>query len=435
MIYIESAVILILTIFNGILAMSELAIVSSRRSRLETMAASGNRGARVALQLIEEPGRFLATVQIGITLVGVVAGALGSATLAIRLGQWLDGFEVVAPHGSAVAMTIIVSAITYLSLVVGELVPKRMALANPERAAANLAPAMNVISEIASPLVWLLKVSTDAVLRSVGLQKVKAATVTEEEVRSLIADGTQAGIFVPQEREMIEGVMRLADRSVDVIMTPRPDIVWLDLAESADKIATTIAGAGHSRLLVCQATVDELVGVVHARELLAPAIRDEPIDLKAHMAAVLVVPEGTPVLRTLDLFKRRKVHMAVVIDEFGTIQGVVTPADILESIAGELPEVGEEPELTIVRRDDGSWLVDGRVPVDEFEDRTKILGLREGDKHHTVAGFVLDQVGHLPKVGESFVFGRYKFEVVDMDRRRIDQVLITAASENAVTSE
>jgi putative hemolysin len=177
---------------------------------------------------------------------------------------------------------------------------------------------------------------------------------------------------------MIEGVMRLADRSVDVIMTPSPDIVWLDLAESADKIAATIAGAGHSRLLVCQETVDEPVGVVHARELLAPAIRGEPIDLKALMAAVLVVPEGTPVLRTLDLFKRRKLHMAVVIDEFGTIQGVVTPTDILESIAGELPEVGEEPELTILRRDDGSWLVDGRVPVDEFEDRMKILGLEEG---------------------------------------------------------
>jgi putative hemolysin len=435
MVYIESAVILILIVFNGVLAMSELAIVSSRRSRLDTMAASGDRGARIALELIEEPSRFLSTVQIGITLVGVMAGAFGSATLALRLGQAFNSFEIIAPHGDAVAIAIIVSAITYLSLIIGELVPKRMALANPERTAAALAPAMNMVSRIASPLVWVLTISTDAVLRGMGLQKAKAATVTEEEVRSLIAAGTQAGIFVPQEREMIEGVMRLADRSVEVIMTPRPDIAWLDLADSADDIAAAIAEAGHSRLLVCHETVDEPVGVVHARELLAPAISGEPIDLKALMAAVLVVPEGTPVLRTLDLFKRRKLHMAVVIDEFGTIQGVVTPADILESIAGELPEVGEEPELTIVRRDDGSWLVDGRVPVDEFEDRTKVLGLREGDKHHTVAGFVLDQLGHLPKVGESFVFRGYKFEVADMDGRRIDRVLITAASENAASWE
>jgi putative hemolysin len=435
MVYIESAVILILIVFNGVLAMSELAIVSSRRSRLDTMAASGDRGARIALELIEEPSRFLSTVQIGITLVGVMAGAFGSATLALRLGQAFNSFEIIAPHGDAVAIAIIVSAITYLSLIIGELVPKRMALANPERTAAALAPAMNMVSRIASPLVWVLTISTDAVLRGMGLQKAKAATVTEEEVRSLIAAGTQAGIFVPQEREMIEGVMRLADRSVEVIMTPRPDIAWLDLADSADDIAAAIAEAGHSHLLVCHETVDEPVGVVHARELLAPAISGEPIDLKALMAAVLVVPEGTPVLRTLDLFKRRKLHMAVVIDEFGTIQGVVTPADILESIAGELPEVGEEPELTIVRRDDGSWLVDGRVPVDEFEDRTKVLGLREGDKHHTVAGFVLDQLGHLPKVGESFVFRGYKFEVADMDGRRIDRVLITAASENAASWE
>jgi putative hemolysin len=433
MVYIESAVILTLMVFNGVLAMSELAIVSSRRSRLDTMAASGNRGAQVALQLIEEPSRFLSTVQIGITLVGVMAGAFGGATLALRLGQAFNSFEVIAPHGDAVAITIIVSAITYLSLIIGELVPKRMALSNPERAAAALAPAMNILSEIASPLVWLLMISTDAVLRSMGLQKAKTTTVTEEEVRSLIAAGTQAGIFVPQEREMIEGVMRLADRPVDVIMTPRPDIIWLDVADSADKIAAIIAEARHSRLLVCQETVDEPVGVVYARELLAPAIRGEPIDLEALMAPVLAVPEGTPVLRTLDLFKKRKLHMAVVIDEFGMVQGVVTPADILESIAGELPEVGEEPELTIVRRDDGSWLVDGRVPVDEFEDRTKILGLR--DEYHTVAGFVLDQLGHLPKVGESFIFRGYKFEVADMDGRRIDQVLITAVSENAIVQQ
>jgi putative hemolysin len=429
MVYMETAVILALTLFNGVLAMSELAIVSSRRSRLDAMAASGSRGARVALELIEDPSRYLSTVQIGITLIGIVAGAFGGATLAIRLGNWLNGLAIIAPHGNAVAMTFVVSAITYVSLVIGELVPKRMALANPERAAAALAPAMNALSRTALPLVWLLKTSTEAVVRSIGLQKTRTATVTEEEVRSLIANGTRAGIFVPQEREMIEGVMRLTDRSVDVIMTPRPDIVWLDQEDTIDKIAATIAEAGHSRLLICRETIDEPVGVVHARELLALALRHQSIDLKVLMVPVLAVPEGTPVLRVLDLFKKRRLHMAVVVDEFGMNKGIVTPVDVLESIAGELPEAGEELEFTIVHRPDGSWLVDGRVPVDEFEDRTGVRGLRDTGKYHTVAGFVLDQLGHLPKVGESFVFRGHKYEVMDMDGRRIDEVLVAAVPE------
>jgi putative hemolysin len=277
MVYIETAVILALTLFNGVLAMSELAIVSSRRSRLDTMAASGSRGARVALELIEDPSRFLSTVQIGITLVGIAAGAFGGATLAIRLGGWLNGLAGIAPHGNAVAMTVVVSAITYVSLLIGELVPKRMALANPERAAAALAPAMNALSRTALPLVWLLTTSTEAVVRRIGLQKARTAAVTEEEVRSLIAAGTQAGIFVPQEREMIEGVMRLADRSVDVIMTPRPDIVWLDQADTIDKIAATIAESRHSRLLICRETVDEPVGVVRAKGIAGPRA-SPPID-------------------------------------------------------------------------------------------------------------------------------------------------------------
>jgi putative hemolysin len=435
MVYTEIAVIMALTLLNGLLAMSELAIVSSRRSRLDTMVASGSRGARVALELIEDPSRFLSTVQIGITLVGVVAGAFGGATIAIRLGNWLNGLAIIAPHGNAVAMTAVVSAITYVSLVIGELVPKRVALANPERAAAALAPAMNALSSTALPLVWLLKTSTEAVVRSIGLQKAKTATVTEEEVRSLIADGTRAGIFVPQEREMIEGVMRLADRSVDVIMTPRSDIVWLGLEDSIDKIAATIAETRHSRVLICRDTIDEPVGLVHARELLAPALRRQSIDLKALMVPVLIVPEGSPVLRVLDLFKKRRLHMAVVVDEFGMNQGIVTPVDVLESIAGELPEAGEELEFTIVRRPDGSWLVDGRVPVDEFEDRTGVRGLRDAGEYHTVAGFVLDQLGHLPKVGESFVFRGHRFEVVDMDGRRVDEVLVAAVPEADPTVE
>jgi putative hemolysin len=287
---------------------------------------------------------------------------------------------------------------------------------------------MDRLSRIALPFVWLLKVSTDAVLRLFGLQKTKEATVTEEEVRSLIAAGTQAGIFVPQEREMIEGVMRLADRPVEVIMTPRPDVVWVDVTLEADEIAAIFAEERHSRLLVCRRSVDEPVGVIQARDMLVPALRGDPIDFEGLIEPVLVIPEGTSVLRAIDLFKKRGLHMAVIVDEFGMTQGIATPADVLESIAGELPEAGEELEFRIVSRGDGSWLVDGRVPVDQFEDTARIRGLRDKGDYHTVAGFMLDQLGYLPTVGESFTFQGFKFEVADMDGRRIDQVLVSAIS-------
>ena len=427
MVYVELFVVLALIVLNGALAMSEMAVVSSRRPRLDTMAAAGSRGARIALRLIDDPNRFLSTVQIGITLVGILAGAFGGATLAGRLGACLDRFPVVAPHGDALAIAIVVPAITYLSLIVGELVPKRIALANPERVAAALAPSMHALSRIAAPAVWLLRVSTEAVLGLLGLSGTRDAAVTEEEVRSMITEGTQAGIFVPQEREMIEGVMRLADRSVRAVMTARTDIVWIDIDDTRDEILRTLSQARHSRLLVCRGSTDEPVGVVHTKDLLPAVLRHETIDLAAHLTPPLVVPDRTPALRLLDLFRREGVHMAVVVDEFGSTQGVVTPTDVLESIAGELPERGEEPELALVRRDDGSWLVDGLVPIDEFEDRTGLKGLREGRDFQTVAGFVLHHLGHLPNVGEAVEVRDLKFEVMDMDGRRIDRILVSGA--------
>ena len=377
MIILELLVVLALTVFNGVLAMSELAVVSSRRARLDHMAGSGNRGARAALKLIEDPSRFLSTVQIGITLVGILAGAFSGATLADKLGDWLDTFPFIAPYGDPVGIGLVVLGITYLSLIVGELVPKRIAMTNPERVASTVAPAMNGLSRIASPAVWLLKASTDTVLRLLGLRGEKEVTVTEEEVRSLITEGTQAGIFAPQEREMIEGVMRLADRSVRVIMTSRTDLAWLDIADSREEIVRVLSEERYSRLLICRGSIDDPVGVVHTKDLLGPALRNEPIELAKLMAPPLIVPDRTPVLRVLDLFKKQGLHMAVVVDEFGTTEGVVTPTDVLEAIAGELPERGEKPELAMVRREDGSWLVDGLVPIDEIEDRTGIRGLRQ----------------------------------------------------------
>jgi putative hemolysin len=426
--YIELILVGLMIVANGLLSMSELAVVSSRNSRLNYMAGRGNRGARVALRLVADPSRFLSTVQVGITLVGVLAGAFGGATIADRLGGWLDRFPALAPHGDAIAIGTVVVCITYLSIVFGELVPKRVALSDPERVAAIVAPPMRILSRSMAPVVWLLKVSTEAALRLFGLSQAREATITEDEVKSLIAEGTRAGIFVPQEREMIEGVLRLADRSVRVIMTPRTDVVWLDVGADAETIARVIADHRFSRLLVCEGSIDRAVGAVHTKDLLEASLKDEVLDLRSLMTPVLSVPQQTPVLKLLDLTRRERLHMAVVIDRYRTTQGIVTLTDVLESIAGEFPEPGEEYESPIALREDGSLLVDGGLPLDELEDRLRLPGLRDETRFDTVAGFVLQQLGHLPEPGESFVYRNACFEVVDMDGRRVDQVLIRSGS-------
>jgi putative hemolysin len=424
MAFIEVFLVLVLILLNGLFAMSELALVSARRVRLQHLAEAGQRGARVAIRLIEDPSRFLATVQIGISLVAVVAGAFGGATLGNRLGNWLDRWPGVAPHGNTIAIGLVVVAITYLSLVLGELVPKRVALASPERVASLVAPLMNLLSRLAAPAVAVLKVSTDATLRLLGLSGTRETAITEEEVKALIDEGTRAGIFVPQEREMIAAVLRLADRPVRVIMTPRPEVVWLDERADAEAIRMTLQQSRFSRFPVCQGSIDHAVGIVHAKDLLPAALNSERIELKRYMVPSLFVHDRTPVLKLLDLFRRERLHMAIVVDEFGATEGVATPIDILESIAGELPERGEEMELSLVQREDGSWLVDGAMPIDEFEDRLGLRGLRAAGDFHTMAGFVLQQLGRLPMVGEGFDLNGTRFEVVDMDGRRIDKVLI-----------
>jgi putative hemolysin len=424
MLYFEVVLIGLLILVNALLAMSELAVVSARKSRLNYMAEMGNRGARTALRLVDDPSGFLSTVQLGITLVGVLAGAFGGATIASRFGGWLDGFPAIAPHGDAIAIGIVVIGITYLSIVFGELVPKRIALANPERMASIAAGPMRALSRSMAPAVWLLKISTEGILRQFKLSQTREAAISEDEVKSLIAEGTRAGIFVPQEREMIEAVLRLADRSVRVIMTPRTDVVWIATGADRDAIGRVVAAHRVSRLLVCEGSIDHAVGAVHTKDVLQAALTGAPLDLKSLMTPVLIVPSQTPVLKLLDQFRRERIHMAVVVDERRTTQGIVTLTDVLESIAGEFPEQGEKFELPIVQRDDGSWLVDGGLPIDELEDRLQFPGLREDTQFDTVAGFVLQQLGHLPKTGESFVYRNARFEVVDMDGRRIDKVLI-----------
>ncbi len=313
--YFGIAIIILLTAINGVLAMSEMAIVSSRKARLESLARQANAGARVALELVADPSRFLSTVQIGITLVGIFAGAYSGATLADPLGDRLDQYAWIAPRGDLIAIVIVVVIITYLSLVIGELVPKRIALANPERTASLVARPMQLLSYAAAPAVWLLRISTDAILRLLGLSGTRQATVTEDEVKSLIAEGTRAGIFAPQERAMIEGVLRLADRSVRVIMTQRADIVWVDKSAGREAIVEMVEASSHTRFLVCDGSIDNAVGLISTRDLLGGALRGEPIDIAKLVRSTLFVADQTPVLKLIDLFRRQGVRVAVVVDE------------------------------------------------------------------------------------------------------------------------
>lgn len=421
MLYLELLIVFFLTVTSGLLAMSELAVVSSRKSRLEHLANQGSRGAHAALRLIDDPSRFLSTVQIGITLIGITAGAFSGATLGQRLGAWLNPFPLISPYGNSLGIGITVVGITYLSLIIGQLLPKRIALTQPERVASLVAGPMRRLSLVAAPAVWVLHVSTERVLRLLGLTDTRETTVTEDEVKSLIAEGTLAGIFVPQEQEMIEGVLRLADRSVRVIMTPRNRIIWVDVKSDRNTIIDMVRSHRFSRLLVCDGTVDHPVGVIHTKNLLPEALSCEEVTLSKLVTPPLYVPDRTTVLKLLNRFKKEKAHLAVVVDEYGTTEGLVTLTDVIEAIAGDLPERGEDDGPRMVRRDDGSWLADGTVPTDEVETLT---GIHMGENVKMLAGFVLDHLGRIPKAGASFMHGNARFEVVDMDGNRIDKVLI-----------
>jgi putative hemolysin len=422
---IEALVVLVLSALNGVLAMSELAIVSSRKSRLEAMAAEGSSGARVALGLIADPSRFLSTVQIGITLVGIFAGAFGGATLAAPLGVLLNEIGWIAPNGDAIAFVVVVVIITYLSLIIGELVPKRIAMTNPERTAALVAPPMLVLSRVAAPAVWLLKLSTDAVLRLLRLGGAREETITEDEVKALIAEGTRAGVFAPQEREMIDGVLRLADRSVRAVMTPRFDVVWIDRDAGRDQLVQLVETYRHRRILVCEGSIDRAVGFIDMADVLAAVLAGQPIAVGALTRKALVVADGLGVLRLIDMFRREGIHYAVVVDEYGTTEGIVTAMDILEGIAGALPEHGDEDDPGIVPRADGTFLVDGLMPVGLFESGMGVRGLAADGDYETVAGLVLHALGRIPAVGDHVEVGGLAIEVVDMDGRRIDKVLVT----------
>ena len=420
---VEIAVVLFLVLLNGFFAMSELAIVSSRRARLKPLADRGHRGARRALRLAEEPTQFLASVQIGITLVGIVAGAYSGATLAAPVAAAIEEWPLVGEYAYPLAISLVVAIITYLSLVVGELVPKRIAMSHAEAIAMRVALPMVLVARIGTPIVVALRVSTEGLLRLLRVRPAAENKITEEEIKVMIAEGAESGVFMQQERHMIEGVLHLADHSVRTIMTPRPDIEWLDVEADATELMPKILGAEHSRLALCEKVIDEVLGFVYVKDLLAQIATGKPLAPRACLKEALTVHESTTVLRLLDLFRKRAANLAFVLDEYGGVQGIVTPRDIFAAIAGEFAEdAADEPG--VVKRKDGSWLVDGRLRVTDLERAISAHGLFD-EEYTTIAGLVLHHMGRLPQIGDSIEFGGYRFETVDLDGRRIDKIIVT----------
>jgi putative hemolysin len=418
-------ILFLLVLLNGVFALSEMSIVSSRKGRLKAMAERGSRGARTALRLLEDPSRLLSTVQTGITLIGVIAGAYGATELAHDLSPWIAAtFPQVVVQAPAIAFGIVIVFTTFLSLMLGELIPKRIALSAPERIAALTAPLMGLIESVFSPAIWCLKAMTEGIVRLLGLHRTRAEDVTEEELQSLIVEGEAAGVLEEEEREMIEGVMRLSDRSVKAIMTPRTEMVWLDTAMSREAMLKEIRDSGHSRFPVAEGNADQIVGVVQTKEMFAYLAETGKIDVQAVMHKPVFVPETMPVLNLLDAMRGNPVRMVMVADEFGAVQGLVTAADLLESIAGEGALSEDEQIAQPIMREDGSWLIDGMMPIDEFEKLVGVRGLQDGEGYSTVAGLVMHLLRAIPAEGDRIARAPLKFEVVDMDGRRIDKLVV-----------
>jgi putative hemolysin len=420
----ELAIAAFLIALNGVFALSELAIVSSRKSRLRMLADEGSRGAAVALRLAEDTGRFLSTVQIGITMVGILAGVFSGAALSGMVSDFLRTYGLSPVAANTAGYTIVVGLITYFSVVMGELVPKNFALRHPERIASVIAPPMHLLSRAAAPVVWLLDSSTRLMFRLVGGDASKETAVTEEEIKSLVAEAATAGVIESDEHRMISAVLRLGDRPVRSIMTPRMDVVWLDLDDGAEEIVAALRSCTHSILPVGRGEIENIVGVVKVRDLLAPALAGEKLDIESMIYEAPIVPDTLDALDALQVLKGADVPMALVHDEYGDFDGIVTPADVLDAIVGAFPAGEDEAEPAAVQRADGSWLIAGWMSADDLGDQIGVI-LPEKRDYETVAGLVISRLQHLPVTGESVEACGWRFEVVDLDGRRIDKLLAT----------
>lgn len=421
----EISILIFLILLNGVFALSELAIVSSRRERLQMLVDEGNKGASIALAMAREPTALLSTVQVGITLIGILAGAFGGASLSDELAQLIAPIPVIGAYARTISLAIVVGTITYFSVVLGELVPKRLALRDPERIAAMVARPMSLLSRIARPLVRLLTLSTAFFLRVLGVREtVSESMVSEEEIKVLIEQGALAGVFEEAERDMVESIFRFGDRQLRSIMTPRTEIVWLDINDSEEIVRETVSQSHHSRFPVCDDSIDRVLGIVEAKDLLSSSWSNEPFDLRAVMRAPVFLPETMPALRALERFKQTANQSALLVDEFGGIEGMVTLIDMMEAIVGDIPTLEEIAEPPVVRREDGSLLVEGYLDVEDLKELLDVDELPDEEDYQTLGGFVVLRLGRLPRVGDIVEWLGYRFEIVDMDGNRVDKVLI-----------
>ena len=425
---VEIVLILVLIVANGIFSGSEIAVVSARKIRLEQLAEQGNGQARAALRLANAPNDFLSAVQIGITLIGILSGAVGGATLARRLEPVIDSIPLLRAWSEGLSVAVVVGVITYLSLVIGELLPKRIALNNPEAVACAVARPMRWLARWTAPLVQLLGASTDLLLNLLGVHSSSEPDLTEEEIKGLVRQGAKSGVLDEAEHDMVQRVFRLGDRSIRALMTPRTEICWLDLNTTREQQLKLVTDSNYSRLPVAHGNLDDCIGILRGRNLLASALDGGAVDLKALLQPPLYITESARALNVIEQFRQTGVHIALVTDEYGGIEGLVTLTDLMEAIVGDLPSAEDLDEPQIIRREDGSWLLDGALDISEFKDllqRTSLPDEASGS-FHTLGGFVLHVLGRVPRAGDHFNWDDLRFEVMDMDGKRIDKVLVEA---------
>jgi putative hemolysin len=434
----DIALLLFLILLNGLFAMSEIAVVSSRRARLQRLADEGSPGARPALSLHSEPSHFLSAIQVGITTIGILSGAIGESALAEPFAAWLAGFPVTAPYAEGIALALVVAGLTYFAVVIGELVPKRLGLMAPEATASLISRPMILLARVAHPLVWLLSSSSGLVLRLTGIRTKAESPVTDEEIKVLMEQGAEFGVFHESEQAIVSNVLRLDDQRIESIMTPRKDIYLLDLDDPDTEIRRAIAESPYTRIVVCRDGADHIVGILRTSDLLKAALNDEPLDVESSMRPPLYVPAGVSTTQLLENFRKARLQSALIVDEYGELQGLVTLTDVLTSIVGDLPSEDVNEELDVVVREDGSWLMDGGISVERLKfvvDISEDLPGEEENAFNTLGGFVMHVLGRIPAVADHFDWGGCRFEVMDMDKNRVDKVLIARVPQEPAKTE
>ncbi|GIK75776.1 MAG: hypothetical protein BroJett021_47640 [Chloroflexota bacterium] len=430
-VWFDLGVLLLLLLTNGFLAMAEMAVVSSRRPRLQSMATAGMPGAAKALALAENPGDFLSTVQIGITAIGILTGVFSGATLAAPLADLLRLLPVLAPYAAQIAIFLVVLGTTYLALIVAELTPKRVALSRPEEIASLVAPTLALLSKLAHPLVVLLDRSSSALARLLRMRPGDAPAITDEEVRIMLQQGAQLGVFEPIEEEIVTQVFRLSDRRATAIMTPHTEIDWIDVDQGVEEVRDLLLTSSHSRFPLAEGSLDRVIGILYVRDLIVERLQGQALDLRALARPALFLPESMSALDVIEQMRASRTPVALIINEYGSVEGLVTISDVIEAILGavDLSGIGEEPD--VVQREDGSWLVNGLWSVDAFQEQFGLVALPQRDEleYQTVGGMIMSLLGQIPDVGSYIDVGGYRLEVVDMDGRRVDKVLVQKAGD------